>query len=165
MRLGVCSVDRRHPRPKAKAQRVAVGSPSREDVELIHAVVEMKQRKPNWGCPRIAQQIALAFHIQIDKDVIRRMLARHYRPGPDSGGPSWLKFLGHMKDSLWSMDLFRCESATLRSHWVLVVMDQYTRRIIGFGVHGKGRWCRTLSDVQLRHSRASLVAEVPELRQ
>ena len=40
-----------------------------------------------------------------------------------------------MKDSLWSMDLFRCESATLRSHWVLVVMDQYTRRIIGFGVH------------------------------
>src|SRR6266480_3196208 len=33
------------------------------------------------------------------------------------------------------MDLFRCESATLRTHWVLVVMDQYTRRIIGFGVH------------------------------
>ena len=33
------------------------------------------------------------------------------------------------------MDLFRCESAMLRTHWVLVVMDQYTRRIIGFGVH------------------------------
>ena len=40
-----------------------------------------------------------------------------------------------MKDSLWSMDLFRRESVTLRTHWVLVVMDQYTRRIIGFGVH------------------------------
>jgi putative transposase len=40
-----------------------------------------------------------------------------------------------MKDSLWSMDLFRGESATLRSYWVLVVMDHYTRRIIGFGVH------------------------------
>jgi len=40
-----------------------------------------------------------------------------------------------MKDSLWSMDLFRCESATMRTHWVLVVMDQYTRRILGFGVH------------------------------
>jgi hypothetical protein len=24
--------------------------------------------------------------------------------------------LGHMKDSLWSIDLFRCESATLRTH-------------------------------------------------
>ena len=40
-----------------------------------------------------------------------------------------------MKDSLWSCDLFRCESATLRTHWVLVVMDQFTRRVIGFGVH------------------------------
>jgi len=67
-----------------------------------------------------------------------------------------------MKDSLWSMDLFQCESATLRTQWALVVMDQYTRRIIGFGVHaGKV----PLSDVQLRHSRASLAAEVPELRQ
>src|ERR1035437_5437422 len=103
--------------------------------ELIDAVVQMKQRNPAWGCPRIAQQIALAFDIPIDKDVVRRILATHYRPGRDSGGPSWLTFIGHMKDSLWSMDLFRCESATLRTHWVLVVMDQFTRRIIGFGVH------------------------------
>jgi transposase InsO family protein len=102
---------------------------------LIEAVVQMKQRNPAWGCPRIAQQIALAFDIPIDKDVVRRILASHYRPEKDSGGPSWLTFIGHMKDSLWSLDLFRCESATLRTHWVLVVMDQYTRRIIGFGVH------------------------------
>ncbi len=98
--------------------------------ELIEAVVQMKQRNPAWGCPRIAQQIALAFNIPIDKDVVRRILASHYRPEKDSGGPSWLTFLGHMKDSLWSIDLFRCESATLRTHWVLVVMDQYTRRIM-----------------------------------
>src|SRR6476660_7140189 len=57
--------------------------------ELIDAVVEMKRRNPNWGCPRIAQQIALAFAVEIDKDVVRRILARHYRPGQDSGGPSW----------------------------------------------------------------------------
>jgi putative transposase len=109
--------------------------PKGPSAELVHAVVEMKQRNPSWGCPRIAQQMALAFNIQIDKDVVRRILAHHYLPGQGSGGPSWLTFLGHMKDSLWSMDLFRCESATLRCYWVLVVMDQYTRRIIGFGVH------------------------------
>jgi putative transposase len=40
-----------------------------------------------------------------------------------------------MKDSLWSIDLFRCESITLKTHWVLVVMDQFTRRLIDFGVH------------------------------
>src|SRR5437016_2102389 len=74
--------------------------PKGPSAELIRAVVEMKQRNPNWGCPRIAQQIALAFQIQIDKDVVRTILAHHHRPGQDSGGPSWLTFLGHMKDSL-----------------------------------------------------------------
>jgi putative transposase len=77
----------------------------------------------------------LAFNLPLDKDVVRRILAHHHWPGQGSGGPSWLTFLGNMKDSLWSMDLFLCESATLRTHWVLVIMDQYTRRIIGFGVH------------------------------
>ena len=95
----------------------------------------MKRRNPRWGCPRIAQQIAFAFGVEIDKDVVRRILSIHYRPESDSGGPSWLTFLGQAKDSLWSCDLFRCESATLKTHWVLVVMDQFTRRIIGFGVH------------------------------
>jgi transposase InsO family protein len=109
--------------------------PKGPSAELINAVVEMKQRNPRWGCPRIAEQITLAFNLPIDKDVVRRILAHHYWPGGDATGPSWLTLLGHMKDGLWSMDLFRCESVTLRTHWVLVVMDQYTRRIIGFGVH------------------------------
>jgi putative transposase len=93
------------------------------------------QRNSSWGCPRIAQQITLAFGLPINKDVVRRILAARYRPKPDSAGPSWLTILGHTKDSLWSLDLFRCESAVLHTHWVLVVMDQCTRRIVGFGVH------------------------------
>jgi putative transposase len=56
-------------------------------------------------------------------------------PESRRGGPSWLTVLGHAKDSLWSLDLFRCESAILHTHGVLVVMDQCTRRIVGFGVH------------------------------
>jgi len=64
---------------------------------------------------------------------VRRVLAVHHRPG--AGQSSWLSFLGHTKDSLWSIDLFRCESIHLKSHWVLVVMDQFTRGIVGFGVH------------------------------
>lgn len=68
--------------------------------------VELKWRNPDWGCPRIAAQISLAFGVLINKDVVRRILATHYRPSPDAGcGPSWLTFLGHIKDSLWSIDL------------------------------------------------------------
>jgi transposase InsO family protein len=101
--------------------------------ELIAAVLEMKRRNPRFGYQRIAEQLALAFGIEIDKDTVRRVLAKHYRPDPS--GPSWLTFLAHSKDSLWSVDFFRCESLILRTHWVMVVMDQFTRRIVGFAVH------------------------------
>jgi hypothetical protein len=109
--------------------------PKGPSAELIAAIVETKGRNPSWGCRRIAQHLCLVFGLEIDKDLVRRVLAKHYRPDPGAHGPSWLTVLGHAKDSLWSVDLFRCESLILKSHWVLVVMDQCTRRIIGFGVH------------------------------
>ena len=77
----------------------------------------------------------MAFVLDLDKDTVRRVLAVHYKPDPSMRGPSWLTTLGHAKDSRWSVDLFRAESITLKTHWVMVVMDQYTRRIIGFAVH------------------------------
>lgn len=40
--------------------------------ELIDAIVEFKRRNPRVGCPRIAQEIAHAFGINIDKDIVRR---------------------------------------------------------------------------------------------
>ncbi len=49
-------------------------------------------------------------------------------------GPSWLTLITQAKDSLWSIDILRCESILLRSHWVLVIMDVFTRSIVGFGV-------------------------------
>jgi putative transposase len=109
--------------------------PKGPPTEVINAIVEMKQRNPRFGCPRIAQQINLVFGLELNKDTVRRVLATHYRLDPNNRGPSWLTTIGHAKDSLWSVDLFRCESIVLKSHWVMVVMDQYTRRIIGFGVH------------------------------
>lgn len=103
--------------------------------ELINAVLEIKQRNPRFGCPRIAYQINLSFGTDINKDIVRRILAKHYKPDPKDRGPFWLTTLGHTKDSLWSLDLFRCESILLKSYWVMVVMDQCSRRIIGFAVH------------------------------
>ena len=112
--------------------------PKGPSAELIAAIVEMKRRNPRFGCVRIAQQISHAFGVQIDKDVVRRVLAGYYRSGPGTEGPSWLPFIGHAKDSLWNIDLFRCESILLRSHWVMLVMDVFTRRIVGFGVASTG---------------------------
>ena len=79
----------------------------------------MKQQLLIINRSRIAQQINKVFETDIDKDVVRRILAAHYRPDPGKGGPLWLTFIGNTKGSLWS----------------LVVMDHFTRRIVGFGIH------------------------------
>jgi hypothetical protein len=84
--------------------------------------------EPRWGCSRIASRMTLAFGVAIDQDMVRGILSDHYRLGSGSRGPSWLTFLGNAKDRLWSCDLFRRESVTLRTQWVLVVMAQFTRR-------------------------------------
>jgi len=105
--------------------------PSRQLIELV---LEMKRRNPSFGCTKIAEQISKTFVLPLDKDVVRRIFTAYYWPERGEG-PSWLSFIGHMKDSLWSIDFFRCESLRLQIHWNLVVMDQCTRRIIGFEVH------------------------------
>jgi transposase InsO family protein len=108
--------------------------PKGPTAQLIQVICEFKRRNPRFGCPKIAQHLAKTFGLEINKDIVRRVLASHYRPGRRQCGPSWLSFLGQAKDSLWSLDLFRTESSLLKTHWILVVMDQYSRRIIGFGV-------------------------------
>jgi transposase InsO family protein len=113
-------------------KRRGVPGPKGPSAELVAAILAMKQRDPRFGCRRIAQQLSYAFGLDIDKDLVRRVLAQHYRP--ESGGPSWLTFLGHTKDSLWSVDLLRCESLLVKTHWVMVAMDHCTRRIVGFAV-------------------------------
>jgi hypothetical protein len=70
--------------------------------------------------PRAITSADSILEVERKKDIKRKKF--HYR-----------EVLANNKDSLWSVDLFRCESAGLRTHWIMVVMDQYTRRIIGFG--------------------------------
>ena len=72
--------------------------------ELITAIVEMKHRNPRFGCRRIAQQLAFMFGVEIDKDVVRRVLAKRYRPEPGSQGPSWLTFLHVQPCNRWGTD-------------------------------------------------------------
>ena len=83
--------------------------------ELIAAVLEIKRLNPRFGCPRIAQQISHTFGLEIDKDVVRGILANHPVPKSGGNGPSWLAAVAETRDSLWSVDLLRCESIVLKS--------------------------------------------------
>lgn len=67
--------------------------------ELIHLILEMKKRNPNFGYLRIAMQIKNMFNINIDKDAVRRVLQKYHKHYPsNNSGPSWLAFLANMKD-------------------------------------------------------------------
>lgn len=93
--------------------------------ELINLILEIKKKNPKFGYLRIAMQITNMFGVTINKDIVRRVLGKHYKPTSTDDGPSWLTFIGHAKDSLWSIDFFRTESIHVKSHWVMVVMDQF----------------------------------------
>ena len=106
-----------------------------QDERIIDLVIEMKELNPPFGYGRIAMQIYEAFGIKVSRFTVGRILRKNKGKWPTDDGPSWLTFIGHMTDSLWSVDLFRCESIGLKSYWVMVVIDQFTRRIIGFSVN------------------------------
>jgi hypothetical protein len=77
--------------------------PKGPSAALIQAIVELKSRNPRFGCPRIARIISLTFGVDIDKNVVYRVLSKHDRPATGGTGPSWLSFIGHTTDSLWSV--------------------------------------------------------------
>jgi hypothetical protein len=87
-------------RPKRKT------GPKGPAPKLIQAICELKWRNPRFGSSKIAQHLTKTFGFEINKDEVRRVLALHYRPERRESGPSGLTFLGHAKDSLWSLDLF-----------------------------------------------------------
>ncbi|MGE0175279.1 MAG: integrase core domain-containing protein [Oligoflexales bacterium] len=94
-------------------------------------IVEIKRQNSRFGCPQIVAIVLDRTGIKVGEETVRRILAKYFGK-PPGNGPSWLTFLGHQADSLWSIDLFRVESILLRTHWVLVVMDQFSRKIVGF---------------------------------
>ena len=44
---------------------------------LIEAIIELKSRNPRFGCPRIARIISPTFGIDVDKNVVYRVLSKY----------------------------------------------------------------------------------------
>ena len=118
------------------SRKSAKPGPKGPSDDLVRVIVELKQRNTGFGCPRIAQQINKTFGMNIDKDVVRRVLAKHYRPASHDGGPSWLTFFRHTRDSLSSIALPRRESILTKFHSTLLTINQFIRPMIGFGLSG-----------------------------
>jgi putative transposase len=94
-------------RPKGKP------GPKGPSPDLIRAIVEFKRRNPRFGCPRIALVLSKSFGMDIDKDIVRRVLAKHYRPAPSA--QRWGTFVAELP---WAYERQPLEhrSLSLRVH-------------------------------------------------
>lgn len=90
-------VRRKYQAPFPPSRRAKPG-PKGPPEELIQASIELKRRNPCFGWGRIVLIIGRTFGVELDKDVVRRVLSKHYRPSPGGRGSSWLTFIGHAKD-------------------------------------------------------------------
>lgn len=98
LRFHKALVDRKYRRLFSSASSRSKPGPKGPTQEIIAAIIEMKLRNPRFGYQRIAQQISHAFDVQIDKDVVRRVLAKYYGADhPGASGPSWLTFFAHTR--------------------------------------------------------------------
>lgn len=103
--------------------------------ELIAAILEMERRNPRFGYQRIAEQVALVFDVELDKDIVRRVLAKHIGPSAAITALPGSRCSATLRTACGHSISFRCESLALRSHWVMVLLDQCTLRIVGFAIH------------------------------
>src|SRR5262249_15783311 len=143
-------------------KRVRRPGPTGPTKELIDAVLEMKRRNCTWGCKRIAEQIALAFGVDIDKDVVRRD-SRNTLPSGSRIGRTVLAFLYRERERLAVVVGF-----------IPMRIGNLTN-VLGFGRGGsiyathrglcrsprRGGWPSIVSDVQSSDSRAD-TAEIFE---
>src|SRR5208337_2921638 len=102
LRFHKALVDRKYRRLFSSIGTRVKPGPKGPSEELIATIIEMKRRNPRFGYQRIAQQIVYTFGVEIDKDVVRRVLAKHLTCRyPDPSGPSWLTFFcAHQGQSL-----------------------------------------------------------------
>ena len=102
---------------------------------LIQAIVELKSRNPRFGCPRIARIISLTFGVDIDRNVVYRVLSKHYRPTLGGTGPSWCRSSGTRQTAcrVWplSMRVHRApELLGARSHGPVHPSPRRSRRAV-----------------------------------
>ena len=102
--------------------------------ELEELIVEIKSKNPSYGIEKIEGLLRHRGH-QISDTTVLRILRKHgFHLDPVKQGASWISFLSDTFNGTWSLDFFRVESVSLRTFVIMVVMDIYSRKIIGIAI-------------------------------
>jgi hypothetical protein len=75
----------------SRMARFSLPTPKRPSPKMIRAIWELRGRNPRFGRPKIAQHLNKTFGLDIDKDVVRPVLAAHCGPSVERL-VCWLEF-------------------------------------------------------------------------
>jgi len=118
---------RRHWRLLSRRQR---GRPQ-VDPEAERLVLRLAQENPRWGYTKIAGEMRKLGFRRFGRTTVRRILSQNglARSPCRRRELSWAEFLGHYERFIWACDFFTVTTATLRTPYVLLVLEIGTRRI------------------------------------
>ena len=102
--------------------------------DLVNLFLSIKRNNPDYGIEKIEGLLRERGQVISDTTILR-ILRKHGLVGDlNKLGPSWLSFIGNSFNGIWSVDMFKVESAFLSSYVVMVAIDIYSRKIINFSV-------------------------------
>jgi len=113
------------------------------DPEAEQLIVQIARENLRWGYTKIAGEVRKFGFTTIGRSTVERILKRHgLAPRPHHGGLSWAELLGHYGQFIWACDFFTVTTATLRTFYVIFVIEISTRRIVHWNVseHPDGDW-------------------------
>ena len=99
--------------------------------EAEQLVLRIARENPRMGYGRIAGEMRKMGFRHFGRSTVRRILRRNgLAPLRCRGrGLSWAESLGHYQRFIWACDFFTVTAATLRTYYVLLVLEIGTRRI------------------------------------
>ena len=115
----------------------------------------MKRENPLWGYERIAGELK-SLGILIHRSTVRRILIRQgLTPTSLQACLDWMKIITQRPHEMWAMDVFSARLWGLIPIYLCIILDDFSRMILGFtvGFHPTARWilsCLTSAIVRYR---------------
>ena len=120
-----------------------MAEPSASESQVVEALCELAGRFPTYGYRRLKVLVSRALGRPVNAKRIRRLMHEHdlvtarrverARPRPH---PRQVEAIA--PNQVWQMDFTKIE-AEGRWYWLLVVMDRFTREIVGWDLTLRGR--------------------------
>lgn len=104
-------------------------------------VVDMAEKNPRWGAPRIAGELA-KLEVTIALETVQRILRQRWPDGRPRGGQTWETFVRNHLPGTWACDFFTVTTQAFRRLHVFFVMRLDTREVVHANVteHPTAAW-------------------------